>query len=36
MEEIIGGYLSAGKLPKCWFKSLTASVIDVEKVPTWM
>jgi hypothetical protein len=36
MKEIIGGYRIAGKLPKGEFKRLTVSVIDFEKVLTWM
>jgi hypothetical protein len=36
MKEIIGRYRIAGKLPKGEFKRLTVSVIDFEKVPTWM
>jgi hypothetical protein len=36
MKEIIGSYRIAGKLPKGEFKRLIVSVIDFEKVPTWM
>ena len=36
MKEIIGGYRTAGKLPKGDFKSLTGRVIDFDKVLTGM
>jgi hypothetical protein len=36
MKEIIGGYRITGKLPKGEFKRFTVSVIDFDKVPTWM